>query len=124
MRDVKTLGTFAFLTPHPQLHLMILYNITIKIEQSVHNEWLMWMQQIHIPAYLATGLFIEYKFCRILGDEDEHGVTYALQFLSNDLASFQIYQQLHAKRLQDQHARRYPERYVSFRTLMEVVGKS
>lgn len=102
---------------------MILYNITIKIEQAVHEEWLQWMTDTFVPAYLDTGLFTEYKFCRILGDDDEHGITYALQFLSPDLSSFQIYQQLHARRLQNLHAERYPDRYVSFRTLMEVVGK-
>ena len=67
---------------------MILYNTTIKVEQTIHEEWLEWMQQTHIPAYIATGLFLEYKLCRILGDDDEHGITYALQFLCPDLAHY------------------------------------
>lgn len=103
---------------------MILYNITIKIEQSVHDDWLQWMQETHIPAYLDTGLFTEYKFCRIMGDVDQHGITYALQFVSKDQKTFQIYQQLHAKRLQNIQAECYPDQYVTFRTLMEIVGKS
>lgn len=103
---------------------MILYNITIKIEEAVHADWTQWMQKTLIPAYINTGLFTEYKFCRILGDEDEHGVTYALQLLSDDLKTFQIYQQLHAKRLQNMLSERYPNKYVTFRTLMEVVGRS
>lgn len=108
----------------PAATIMLLYNITIKIEQSVHDDWLAWMQQFYIPAYLNTGLFTEYKFCRIMGDADEHGVTYALQFVSQDQHSFQTYQQLHAKRLQNLQAERFLNQYVSFRTLMEVVGQS
>ena len=103
---------------------MILYNITIKVEAAVHDDWLDWMQESHIPAYLKTGLFTEYKFCRIMGDADEHGMTYALQLESKDLKTFQIYQQLHARRLQQLQSDRYPNQYVTFRTLMEVVGKS
>lgn len=103
---------------------MILYNITIKVEQTIHEEWLTWMQQTHIPAYIATGLFVEYKFCRILGDADEHGITYALQFLCPDQKTFQIYQNLHARRLIQIQAERFPNQYVTFRTLMEVVGQS
>lgn len=103
---------------------MILYNITIKVESDIHEDWLQWMQQTHIPAYIRTGLFTEYKFCRIMGDADEHGITYALQFVSQDQKTFQIYQQLHAKRLQNLQAERYPNKYVTFRTLMEVVGQS
>ena len=103
---------------------MILYNITIKIESDVHDNWLQWMQQTHIPAYIKTGLFTEYKFCRIMGDADEQGITYALQFVSKDTKTFQIYQQLHAKRLQNLQAERFPGKYVTFRTLMEVVGQS
>jgi hypothetical protein len=82
------------------------------------------MQQTQIPAYMDTGLFLEYKFCRILGDDDEHGITYALQFISPDLKTFRIYQDLHARRLQQVQTERFPNKYVSFRTLMEVVEQS
>ena len=103
---------------------MILYNTTIKVEQTIHEEWLEWMKKNQIPAYVATGLFLEYKLCRILGDDDEHGVAYALQFLCPDQKTFQIYQTLHARRLQQIQAERFPNKYVTFRTLMEVVGQS
>lgn len=112
----------SFITYH--LCFMVLYNMTIKIEQVVHDDWLSWMQQTLIPAYLNTGLFLEYKFCRIMGDVDEYGITYALQFVSKDEKTFQVYRQLHAGRLQQLQAERYPDQYVTFRTLMEIVGQS
>jgi len=103
---------------------MLLYNITIKIDHKIQEDWLGWMKENHIPAYLATGLFTEYKFCRILGDEDELGLSYALQLLCPDNKTFQIYQQLHSRRLQKAQADRYSEKYVTFRTIMEVVSQS
>ena len=55
-----------------------------------------------------------------MGDEDEHGVGCALQYVSADIDIFNIYQQQHAKRLQQEHSDRYANQYVSFRTLMKI----
>ncbi|MCB9052635.1 MAG: DUF4286 family protein [Lewinellaceae bacterium] len=101
---------------------MILYNVTVKIDHSVHEDWLQWMKAVHIPDVLATGLFTEHKLCRLLGVDESDGITYATQYFCRDMAAFQQYQQQHAPRLQKDHADRYPDKYVAFRTLMEVVG--
>ena len=29
---------------------MILYNITVSIDYNVHQEWLIWMKEVHIPT--------------------------------------------------------------------------
>lgn len=103
---------------------MILYNVTVKIAHAVHEEWVEWMQNVHIPEVMETGLFLENKFCRLLGDDNEHGITYAIQYLCPDQKTFQIYQQLHAERLQKDHAERYGEHYAAFRTLLEVIHQT
>ena len=36
---------------------MILYNVTINIHESVHDQWMIWMQHKHIHDVLATGKF-------------------------------------------------------------------
>ena len=36
---------------------MYIYNVTINIEDSVHDKWTAWMQKKHIPDMLATGNF-------------------------------------------------------------------
>ncbi len=99
---------------------MILYNVTVKITHSVHDEWLRWMKEVHIPDVLETGLFQSHRICRILQDEVD-GVTYAFQYLCEDMAAFQHYQQAFAPALQQDHSERYKGQYVAFRTLMEVV---
>ena len=38
---------------------MLIYNVTINIEESVEKEWLAWMQQVHIPEVIATGKFVK-----------------------------------------------------------------
>ena len=100
---------------------MILYNVTVKIDHSVHDSWLQWMKAVHIPDVLATGLFTEYKLCRLLGVDESEGITYATQYFCPDMEAFQLYQQQHAPRLQKDHSDRFKDKYVAFRTLMEVV---
>ncbi len=100
---------------------MILYNVTVKINQTLETEWLQWMRERHIPDVMNTGLFINYKICKILFEEEDGGVTYAFQYYLKDMDTFKEYQAKHAKALQADHTERYKDQYVAFRTLMEVI---
>jgi len=100
---------------------MILYNVTVKIMTQFRADWEKWMREVHIPDVMDTGLFVEYKMSRILGEEETEGVTFAIQYLSPSMEKFQEYQDKHAKRLQADHSENYKGKYVAFRTVMEVV---
>ena len=99
---------------------MILYNVTVKINHDIQQDWLNWMKEVHIPDVLKTGLFSSYKLCRILHNEPD-GVTYAIQYFCASMKDFEQYQRVHAKVLQADHTQRYEGKYVAFRTLMEVI---
>lgn len=99
---------------------MILYNVTVKVEKEIAEEWLRWMREAHIPAVMATGSFTEYKLCRII-HEEEDGLTFAVQYFSPDMATFHQYYLKDSPRLQKEHKDRFGDRYVTIRTLMEVV---
>ncbi len=100
---------------------MILYNVTVKVIAEIQQDWLDWMRTVHIPDVMNTGLFSSYKICKILHDEPDGGVTYAIQYFCKDRKDFEHYQKEHAKALQADHTKRYDGKYVAFRTLMEVV---
>ncbi len=102
---------------------MILYNVTINIDHSAHDEWLRWMKEEHIPEVLATGLFLEHKMSRVLAEE-EGGITYAIQYLCPDMATYETYRDSHAPRLQASTQARFGGRFVAFRTLLHVVHHS
>ncbi len=99
---------------------MILYNVTVKVETEIAEEWLKWMRETHIPDVLNTGLFVDHRICRLLVDESD-GITYSIQYSCPDLATFERYQKDHAQALQADHKERYQNRYVAFRSLMEVL---
>ncbi len=99
---------------------MILYNVTINIENDVHDEWLKWMKEVHIPDVLKTGLFIDHKLCKLLREE-EQGTTYSFQYFCESMAEYTSYQNEHAPRLQAEVKKKYEGKFVAFRSLLEVL---
>ena len=61
---------------------MIVYNITIKIEPAIEAEWINWQKLEHIPEVMATGFFTNYKFYRLLDQDEEDGITYIVQYFT------------------------------------------
>ena len=100
---------------------MILYNVTVKINATLEEDWLQWMKDIHIPDIMDTGLFSSHKLCRILFEEEDGGVTFAIQYFCDNMTAFEKYQKNYAPSLQAEHTTRYDGQYVAFRTLMEVL---
>lgn len=99
---------------------MIIYNVTLNVDLEVHEEWVEWMRTVHIPEVMATGLFLDHRFCRVLADDDG-GVTYAVQYTCADMATYERYRDEHAPRLQAGTQKQYGGRFVAFRTLLETV---
>jgi hypothetical protein len=103
---------------------MILYNVTVKIDNANHEDWIEWMQNTHIPEVMKTGCFLENRMSRMLipADPENDGVTYSIQYLCASMAVLQQYQARFAPALQQDHTHRYEGKFVAFRTVMEVVS--
>ena len=100
---------------------MIIYNVTVNVDNSVQKEWLEWMQQIHIPEVLETGMFTENRILRLIGDEDSGGTTYAIQYTAPDMAHYIRYRDEFAPRLQKSAMDKFGDKFTAFRTLLETV---
>jgi Domain of unknown function (DUF4286) len=101
----------------------VIYNVTINVDDDIHQDWLEWMKKIHIPEVMQTGLFEGFRVLRVitpLGEEDP-GTTYAIQYTLSDIKHFLAYTEQYAKELREKAHKRYGEKVVAFRTLLEVV---
>lgn len=101
---------------------MILYNVTVNIDDSVHDEWLEWMKSKHIPDVLATGLFLENKFYKIRSENEDEGHTYSIQYFLRSMNDYKTYQKEYADKLQSEHTEKFKDKFVAFRTIMELVA--
>lgn len=100
---------------------MILYNVTVKVDHAIKDDWAQWMKDKHIPDVMDTGLFESYNFCRLLEHQDDDGETFAIQYFCQTMKHYEQYQYEHAPALQQEHKERYGEQALAFRTLMEVI---
>lgn len=100
---------------------MILYNVTVNVEDSIHDEWLVWMKQTHIPDVMKTKKFISSRIFRLIGDEDSGGKTYSIQYSCNSMNDFLDYEHNHAKALREAHTTKFKDRFVAFRSILESV---
>jgi len=96
----------------------------VKIDLSVHEDWVDWMKKIHIPEVLATHLFESHKMSRIQDEDEEDGITYAIQYVCLDQEKFKVYQSDFAPNLQKEHSERYGGKFIAFRTIMHIIDES
>ena len=102
---------------------MLSYNVTINIDESVHDQWLDWMKDKHLPDMLATGKFSHAKMVRVLVEEDLGGVTYSVQYTTQDRSTLDAYYKEDAERLRGDAQKMFPNKFVAFRTELEVISQ-
>jgi len=76
---------------------MIVYNITIKITSEIEADWLHWQKQEHIPE------------------------AFVVQFFANSIEQYQQYIDNNAGHLRQKTMDRWGNRFIAFRTIMQVV---
>jgi type III secretion system FlhB-like substrate exporter len=100
---------------------MIIYNVTINIEESIHKEWLIWIKE-HIPKVLATGKFEKATLTKVLVEEDE-GHTYSVQYRSYSRAALDAYYKDDAEKLKAKGMQKFADKMLAFRTELEVIDE-
>ena len=101
---------------------MIVYSVTVNIDESIHEDWFSWMKNKHIPDVMATGYFSEYRMLRVISrQDDEQGISYNIQYTCASMADLHQYQVQKAPALQKEHSDLYDGKFAAFRTLLELV---
>ncbi len=101
---------------------MVLYNVTVSVEENVENDWLMWMKDTHVPEVMATGYFLRSRIMRLLNERpDATGITYAIQYELENIGQLDIYLAEAAPALQKKHMDLFGEKTMAFRTVLEEV---
>lgn len=99
---------------------MFIYNVTINIEESAHDEWLDWMKNEHIPDMLSTGKFIKALMTKVMVEEEMGGITYSIQYTTDSKATLEKYYEENADELRSK-SNRFAGKFVAFRTELQVI---
>lgn len=99
---------------------MIIYNVTVSVEESVKNEWLNWMKTEHIPEVMACGVFIKAQINRVIVQTDSDN-TFAIAYTCSSIKELRQYQIKFAPELKKKHNDKFKDKAAAFRTIMEVI---
>ena len=101
---------------------MIIYNMTVNIDDSVHSEWRKWIND-HIFEVLETGLFLKAVFSKVLTEDSEGDTTYSVQYYAHSKSALETYQTQYAQELQSKGVKCFGDKMLSFRTALEFIDE-
>jgi len=101
---------------------MYIYNVTVNVDDSIHNEWLLWIKE-HIPQVLATGKFEKATLTKVLVDEEMGGQTYSIQYRSYSREALDAYYKNDAEKLRAEGMKKFADKMLAFRTELQIVDE-
>jgi Domain of unknown function (DUF4286) len=101
---------------------MIIYNVTIKTDWSIANNWLHWLLEEHIPEVMQTGCFVKYQVARLLDMDETDGPTFTIQYYADTMEKYNEYIAVYSLALRKKGMEKWGEHFTAFRSLMEVVN--
>jgi hypothetical protein len=100
---------------------MFIYNVTTKLDWSITDAWIEWMQKEHVPALLETNCFVRYQLLKLHEQDDTEGPTYVAQYFAESKALYNRYLEIFANDFRKIVIEKWGDNFISFRTLLEVV---
>lgn len=102
---------------------MLVYNVTVNVEEEKEQDWLEWMRREHIPDLLNTGCFQACRLSRLLDAPSSSGISFSVQYESPDREHYERYLADHAGEMRRRGLERFGNAFQAFRTVMEVVDE-
>ena len=106
---------------NPSAPCEIIYNVTIKVDDDIAGAWLQWMLSEHIPDVLESNCFYDYRLVRLIEVDDTEGPTYAVQYFARSKEDYNRYITQHAGVLRQKSINKWGNKFIAFRSVMEIV---
>lgn len=100
---------------------MIIYNVTVKVDDRIADAWLQWLLEEHVPEVMQTNCFSSYRVVRLLEVDDSEGPTYAIQYHADSKASYNRYIEMYAPLMRQKSTDKWGQQFIAFRSVMQVV---
>lgn len=100
---------------------MLIFNTTYKVPNALSMHWIDWMKTNHIPFMLINNTFEKPQIVKIVGSEDEQGVSYAVQFQILDMEMLTKWHQQNATKFQQSFVHEFGNDIQFFSTVLEII---
>ncbi len=96
---------------------MIVYNVTVKVENSILDEWLPWIES-HMPEVVETGCFESYSFFELLEPKTDEDRTFVVQYFAKNREQYEKYVSDFAPKLREDGMNKFGDKFVAFRSML------
>ncbi len=100
---------------------MIIYNVTIKVHNTIHNDWLQWLKEEHVLDIMQTNCFSQYRIMKLLEIDDTDGPTYAVQYFAESKSLYNNYVEKFASEMRNRSFAKWGDKFIAFRSVMQIV---
>ena len=101
---------------------MIIYNVTIKVDKTIAEEWLNWLKDEHITDVTGTGCFTNARIMRLLEVDESEGPTFAVQYFAESKALYNRYIEKYAGVMRQKSFEKWGDKFIALRSVMQVVN--
>lgn len=100
---------------------MLILNITTKVTHAIEADWKQWTRTVWIPMMVDTGLFGEFRFCKLRENDDEEGKMYVVQLHCDSEENYQTFLKEYDETIRQNTYARFGDAFIAFRTVMETL---
>lgn len=100
---------------------MLIYNTTYHCEQACYDEFVEWLRKVYIPTAMAHGAISSPRMSRILGHEENEGVSISLQFSTADFDTLSAWYEACGATLIEELEKNFHQRVAGFSTIMQEI---
>ena len=100
---------------------MLIYNTTFHCEKACYNEFVTWMRTVYIPTALQTNGLSEARMARIMGQDENEGISITVQFSTTSLDTLSAWYEACGAKLIEQLETKFQQKVVGFSTIMEQI---
>ena len=104
---------------------MIVYKVTIDIDYSVEEDWLLWMKNEHIPELIQLNLFLKTNFFKRLPlEKNPKNIynSYCVEYYCTSIKEYNLYKNTYANKIQEKHSNRYKGKFKAKREILELIN--
>lgn len=100
---------------------MFVYNLSVKVDRKILQEWIKWQREEHIPEIMGTNLFTEVKFFELLEPDQLDEPTFISQYFTDSRENYNRYINEYSSTLRERARQKWGDNFIDFSSLMQTV---
>ena len=100
---------------------MFIFNTTYLVSDEVHETWLDWVRNQHIPFMIDSTYFSHPQVARVITSDKQDGTSFSVQFHVKDLQTLKLWKKEYSSLFQENCTNQFGTEVNFITTLLELV---